>query len=56
MHVVAHSSDQQTIVAVPPYAGFKRDLDGEEWTHIGDNLYGGAHWLAVVSGKLDDPT
>jgi photosystem II stability/assembly factor-like uncharacterized protein len=29
-------------------------LDGSGWTPIGDNLYGGAHWLAVGTGDGGD--
>lgn len=57
MHVVAHSRDQKTIVAGSAKGGiWKRDLDGDVWRNIGDNLYGGAHWLAVVSApSVDEP-
>ena len=51
MHVAALSPDGLSLYAGSSKGGvWKGDLDGANWTPIGDNLYGGAHWLAVVSG------
>ena len=51
MHAVAFSPDGQVMYAGSALGGvWKADLDGNGWTPIGDNLYGGAHHLAVVAG------
>ncbi len=51
MHVAVRSTDGETLYAGSSLGGVWRgDLDGTNWTPIGDNLAGGAHWLAVTSG------
>ncbi|MFT5287647.1 MAG: photosystem II stability/assembly factor-like uncharacterized protein [Planctomycetota bacterium] len=53
MHVAALAPDGLSLYAGSSKGGvWKGDLNGSNWTPIGDNLYGGAHWLAVVSGDL----
>ncbi len=50
MHVAQHSPDGVTLYAGSSKGGvWKGTLDGTDWTPIGDNLYGGAHWLTVGS-------
>ncbi len=50
MHVAQYSPDGTTLYAGSSKGGvWKGSLDGTEWTPIGDNLYGGAHWLTVAS-------
>ena len=49
MHVAVHSPDHETLYAGSALGSiWKWPLDGGEWSAIGDNLYGGAHWLAVL--------
>jgi hypothetical protein len=51
IHAAARSTDGQTLYAGSSLGGVWRGaLDGTGWTPIGDNLYGGAHWLAVLPG------
>ncbi len=51
MHVAAISTDGTTLYAGSSLGGlWKGNLDGTEWTPIGDNLYGGVHWLVAVPG------
>ena len=55
MHSAAHSPDHATLYGGSALGGLWRGaLDGTGWTPIGDNLYGGAHWLAVNSGDDSD--
>lgn len=50
MHVALHSPDGETLYAGSSLGGvWKGAKDGTDWTPIGDNLYGGAHWLTVAS-------
>ncbi len=55
MHVTVHSTDGKRLYAGSALGSvWRRDLDDDgEWVSIGDNLYGGAHWLAVVPN--DEP-
>jgi photosystem II stability/assembly factor-like uncharacterized protein len=54
MHVATHSPDGETLYAGSAMGGiWKGSLLGTDWTPIGDNLYGGAHSLAVVPGDDD---
>ncbi len=56
MHAAAHSPDHATLYGGSALGGvWRRDLAGGDWTPIGDNLYGGAHWLAVNSGPDGAP-
>ncbi|MED5330860.1 MAG: sialidase family protein [Planctomycetota bacterium] len=57
MHVAAPSPDGQTLYAGSSRGGVWRGTpDGGNWTPIGDNIYGGAHWLVVVPGDtIGDP-
>ena len=57
MHVARHSTDGGTIYAGSSRGGiWKGDPDGGGWTPIGDNLYGGAHWLEVLPADVEgDP-
>ncbi len=51
IHVAAHSPDGTALYAGSSKGGVWRGgLDGTNWEPLGDNIYGGAHWLAVVSG------
>ncbi len=52
VHAAALSTDGQSLYVGSSLGGlWKGTLDGTGWTALGDNLYGGAHWLAVVSGE-----
>lgn len=56
MHAAAHSPDHATLYGGSALGGvWKSDLAGTTWTPIGDNLYGGAHWLAVNTGEPGEP-
>ncbi len=57
MHVIRHDpSDPDGLYAGSSLGGVWRGTrDGAGWTPIGDNLYGGAHWLEVYPGEADDP-
>jgi MYXO-CTERM domain-containing protein len=49
MHVARHSSDGSQIYAGSSLGGvWIGELDGTDWYPIGDNLFGGAHELAVL--------
>ncbi len=51
VHATAPSTDGQWLYLGTSLGGvWKGRPDGSEWTPLGDNLYGGAHWLAVVPG------
>ncbi len=51
MHVVAMAPDGQSLYAGSALGGvWHGTLDGHDWTPLGDNIYGGAHFLAVVAG------
>ena len=51
MHVAVPSPDGSQVYAGSSLGGVWRGApDGSGWTPLGDNLYGGAHWLAVVPG------
>lgn len=53
MHVAARAPDGQSLYAGSSLGGvWHGTLDGQDWTPLGDNIYGGAHWLAVVPGAL----
>jgi photosystem II stability/assembly factor-like uncharacterized protein len=55
MHVAAYSTDGSTLYGGSALGGIWRaDPDGEGWTPIGDNLYGGAHSLVVLQGETPD--
>jgi photosystem II stability/assembly factor-like uncharacterized protein len=54
VHAAAHSPapGSQALYAGSSLGGLWRGArDGTGWRPLGDNLYGGAHWLAVVSGE-----
>ncbi|HZL99422.1 MAG TPA: hypothetical protein VFD43_04135, partial [Planctomycetota bacterium] len=52
MHTAARGPDGATLYGGSALGGVWRGtLDGQDWTPIGDNIYGGAHWLAVVPGE-----
>ncbi len=51
MHVAAYSTDGLKLYAGSSKGGVWRQRNSR-WTPIGDNLYGGAHWLGVVSGAM----
>ncbi len=57
MHVTRLSSDGTQIVAGSSKGGVWRgSLEGSDWEPLGDNLYGGAHWLEVLAPEIDgDP-
>ncbi|QDU67095.1 WD40/YVTN/BNR-like repeat-containing protein [Engelhardtia mirabilis] len=49
VHVAAHSPDGQALYVGSAKGGlWHGTLDGTGWEPIGDDLYGGAHWLAVL--------
>ncbi len=51
MHVAARSSDGTQLYGGSSRGGVWRgSLSGQNWTPLGDNLDGGAHWLVVVPG------
>ncbi len=51
VHLAAVSSDRQSLYAGTSLGGlWKGTRNGTGWAPLGDNLYGGAHGLAVVSG------
>ena len=52
MHVAQHSADHQWLYAGSALGGiWKTELGGGEWIPIGDNLYGGVHWMVVVPSE-----
>ncbi|RME23739.1 MAG: hypothetical protein D6798_12915, partial [Deltaproteobacteria bacterium] len=57
MMVARIAPDGETLYAGSSKGGvWRADLDGEGWTPIGDNLYGGAAWLEVMSpDRAGDP-
>jgi hypothetical protein len=49
MHAARPSADGSALFAGSALGGvWKGTLDGHDWQPIGDNLYGGAHWLGVL--------
>ncbi|MFT7462773.1 MAG: photosystem II stability/assembly factor-like uncharacterized protein [Pseudohongiellaceae bacterium] len=51
MHVAVPGPDGNTLYAGSSLGGiWQGGLGGTNWTPLGDNLAGGAHWLAVVAG------
>ena len=55
MHVAAYSTDGSTLYGGSALGGIWRaDQDGEGWTPIGDNLYGGAHSMVVLQAESKD--
>ena len=55
MHVTRHSTDGTGLYAGSSLGGVWRgDLEGGNWTPIGDNLFGGAHWLEVFPATTED--
>lgn len=51
VHTAALASDGQALYVGTALGGLWRGgLDGESWTPLGDNLYGGVHHMAVVPG------
>jgi photosystem II stability/assembly factor-like uncharacterized protein len=51
MHVAAPAPDGLSLYAGSSLGGvWHGSLDGQDWEPLGDNIYGGAHWLAVVPG------
>ncbi|RMH02273.1 MAG: hypothetical protein D6702_09290 [Planctomycetota bacterium] len=56
MYAAAWSSDGQSLYAGSALGGvWIGGRDGSNWTPIGDNLYGGAHDLVVVTGPPGAP-
>ncbi len=54
MHVARYSSDASLLYAGSSRGGiWKGDPGGTTWTPIGDNLYGGSHWLELL--PADEP-
>ena len=50
VHVTRHAPDGTSLYVGSSKGGvWKADIDGTNWQPIADNLYGGAHWLEVVS-------
>jgi len=53
MHVTVIAPDGQSLYAGSSLGGvWHGTLDGHDWTPLGDNIYGGAHFLAVVAGAV----
>ena len=53
MHAAAHSPDGSTLYGGSSLGGvWSADLDGANWTPLGDNLYGGAHEVIVLPGEF----
>lgn len=51
MHAARLSADGETLYAGSSLGGVWRGgPDGTGWEPIGDNLYGGAHWIEVLQG------
>jgi len=51
MHVATRSPDGSALYGGSALGGIWRGApDGTGWEPLGDNVYGGAHWLVVVSG------
>ncbi|HCH63093.1 MAG TPA: hypothetical protein DFR83_09830, partial [Deltaproteobacteria bacterium] len=57
MHVARTSPDGTQLYAGSSLGGIWRgELDGTNWEPLGDNLYGGAHWLEVIEAtSTSDP-
>ncbi len=57
MHVARLSSDGAMLLSGSSRGGLWRgSLDGEDWEPLGDNLYGGVHWLEVLPPDVEgDP-
>ncbi len=57
MHVATHSSNQTLLYAGSAMGGiWIGEMDGSDWTPIGDNLFGGAHHMVTLSGEgSEDP-
>ena len=57
MHVARTSPDGTQLYAGSSKGGLWRgELDGTDWEPLGDNLYGGAHWLEVIAAATtSDP-
>jgi MYXO-CTERM domain-containing protein len=57
MHVARLSTDGTRLYAGSAFGGLWRGtLDGEDWTPLGDDAYGGVHFLEVVPGaSAGDP-
>lgn len=52
VHVALHSRDGQDLYVGSSRGGlWRRGLDGGDWEPLGDNLYGGAHWLTTYDGR-----
>ena len=56
-HTARFSPDGQHLYLGSASGGVWRGaLDGSSWEPLGDNLYGGAHWIAATQGdQPDDP-
>ncbi|MCP4805328.1 MAG: hypothetical protein GY913_00710 [Proteobacteria bacterium] len=52
MHAAAWALDGSALYAGSSKGGVWK-LEDEAWTPIGDGLYGGAHWLAILSARGD---
>ncbi len=56
MHVATHSRDGVHVYAGSSLGGVWRGaLDGTGWEPLADDLYGGAHWLAVIPAEDGAP-
>jgi photosystem II stability/assembly factor-like uncharacterized protein len=52
VHVARHSVDGDTLYVGSSLGGlWMGAADGSSWTPIGDNLYGGVHWLEVLPAE-----
>jgi len=57
MHVARPGTDGAHLYAGSSLGGVWRGtLQGDEWTPLGDNLYGGAHWLEVTAPTAEGDT
>ncbi len=56
MYQAALSSDGQSLYAGAFASAWRGSLDGQNWTPLNDDVYGGAFWLTVVPGvNTTDP-
>ena len=51
VHVTRRAPDGTLYVGSSKGGVWRSNTDGASWVPIGDNLYGGAHWLEVVSSE-----
>ncbi len=56
MHVARHGPDGMLYAGSSRGGAWRGTLDGADWEPLADDLFGGVHWLEVVSGEAEsDP-